>query len=197
MLNRRISGLRYEVIDVVDMRENRRFWRPDDTDYWNMRRTINPGLWAFRVFMSSPRKLEQDKRGSLSYAVFATFGEDSPVEQGSSAAFGLEEYISGPAGTPGYAGLPESLAVRRDPARHYYYTYVFAANATLLAVPCDAVWCRRYDLRVDPQTFSIQLHFLVNGLLPATSNVITVPAADIARAWQEHLKLHPSRLDDK
>jgi hypothetical protein len=29
------------------------------------------------------------------------------------------------------------------------------------------------------------------------SNVITVPAADIARAWQDYLQRAPSRRDDK
>jgi hypothetical protein len=192
----RINDLRYEAVEVVTLTElddvRSKFLRTR----WELRefRQSNPTMLWLRIYMSSKTGLHKRTNGFPHYDTFYWLGADFPAAGKCNEWAGCSTEILVGAGTAGAVPLPQALAVRRDPRRTYYYTYVAVSRPRWPGSCTSAGVCTGYDLSVTPQSFSLMLDHRA-GPYFVTSNYITVLAEDIASAIRDYR--HPPRRDDK
>lgn len=192
----RIDDLRYEAVEVVTLDELDDVRTKFQRTHWDLRafRRGNPTMLWLRIYMSSKTVLHKWTDRYPNYDTNYRMGAELPAAGECSPWVGCSTDILVGAGTAGAPPLPEVLAVPRDPRRTYYYTYVAVSRPPRRADTCTSAVCAGYDLSLSPQSFSLMLDHRARPYF-VTSNYITVPAGEIARAIRDHR--YPPRRDDK
>lgn len=194
-----INDLRYEAVSIV------RLEQLDDVRTIFLRKNFenknerffqeNPAKIWLRIYMSSSIRLE-NQSADFPYSYTTYYAGTNFLNSGFCGQWLHCPYqVLGGAGEEEAAALPDHLSSPRDPTRTYYYTHVAVSRPASGLNGCEPLpFCPGYDLSVKAEAFSLRLRRVIDSYL-MSSNFITVPAADIARAIREYR--HPPRGENK
>ena len=173
----------YERLDAISTWIGNDKQNLRDYDFYN---DINPDMLQLLIIFSSEFDILDWKKSNYSASVTFQFEAAENSFYAYDNSFHVETNAFALDGKKGRQSDIFLKFIKKDLRRYYYYTYVNAKNTGKHHIS-DIPEARQkiYDFRSRPQDFTFLIDFSGTFYHPIFSNVMTVPAADIARAFAE------------